>query len=64
MLEHAAIDVVTVATPHSLHAEQVSEAASAGVAVISEKPMATNLEEADAIMSAVRRNNVPYTGGA
>ena len=61
MLEHATIDVVTVATPHSLHAEQVIEAASAGVAIISEKPMATNLEEADAIMASVRRNNVPYT---
>ena len=36
MLEHAAIDVVTIATPHSLHAEQVIEAATAGVAIISE----------------------------
>ena len=61
MLEHAALDVVTIATPHSLHAEQVIEAANAGVAVISEKPMATNLEEADEILEAVRRNNVPYT---
>ena len=61
MLEHAALDVVTIATPHSLHAEQVIEAASAGVAVISEKPMATTLEEADTIMEAVRRNGVPYT---
>ena len=47
MLEHAPIDVVTIATPHAFHAEQVTEAANAGVAVISEKPMATNLEEAD-----------------
>lgn len=61
MLEHAAIDVVTIATPHSLHAEQVIEAANAGVAIISEKPMATNLEEADNILTAVRRNGVPYT---
>jgi predicted dehydrogenase len=61
MLEHATIDAVTVATPHSFHAEQVIEAAGAGVAIISEKPMATTLEEADKIMEAVRRNNVPYT---
>ena len=61
MLAHAAIDVVTIATPHSFHAEQVIEAANAGVAVISEKPMATTLEEADTIMEAVRRNGVPYT---
>ena len=37
MLEQAALDVVTIATPHSLHAEQVIEAANAGVAIISEK---------------------------
>ena len=61
MLEHAAIDVVTIATPHSLHAEQVIEAATAGVAIISEKPMATTLEEADSILAAVHRNGVPYT---
>ena len=61
MLEHAGIDVVTIATPHSFHAEQVIEAASAGVAIISEKPMATTLEEADKILEAVRRNGVPYT---
>jgi predicted dehydrogenase len=61
MLEHATIDAVTVATPHSFHAEQVIEAAGADVAIISEKPMATTLEEADKIMEAVRRNNVPYT---
>ena len=61
MLEQAAIDVVTIATPHSFHAEQVIEAASAGVAIISEKPMATTLEEADKILTAVRRNGVPYT---
>ena len=54
MLAHAALDVVTIATPHSFHAEQVIEAANAGVAVISEKPMATNLEEADQILAAVR----------
>ena len=35
--------------------------ANAGVAIISEKPMATTLEEADAILSAVHRNSVPYT---
>lgn len=61
MLEHGAVDVVVVATPHVFHAEQVIEAANAGVAIISEKPMATTLEEADTILEAVRRNNVPYT---
>lgn len=61
LLAHADVDAVTVATPHSFHAEQVIEAASAGVAIISEKPMATTLEEADEILAAVHRNRVPYT---
>lgn len=61
MLEKAELDVVTIATPHSFHAEQVIESAKAGVAVISEKPMATSMEEADQIMDAVNQNDVPYT---
>ena len=61
MLAGAAIDAVVIATPHVFHAEQVIAAADAGLAVISEKPMATTLAEADAILAAVRRNNVPYT---
>jgi predicted dehydrogenase len=60
MLASAGIDVVTVATPHFLHAEHAIDAASAGVAVISEKPMATSLAEADTILDAVERNKVPY----
>lgn len=61
MLDDGEIDVVTIATPHSLHAEQVIEAANAGVAIISEKPMATSMEEADAILEAVKKHNVAYT---
>ena len=61
MLEKAEIDAVTIATPHYLHAEHAIEAAKAGVAIISEKPMATSLEEADEILSTVQRNNVLYT---
>ncbi len=61
MLANAEIDAVTIATPHSLHAEQVIESASAGLAIISEKPMATSLEEADKIMETIRKHDVPYT---
>ena len=60
MLAKAEIDAVTVATPHFLHAEHAIEAASAGVAVISEKPIATTLAEADTIIDAVERNGVSY----
>jgi predicted dehydrogenase len=44
-----------------LHAEHAIAAAEARLAVISEKPMATSLAEADAILAAVERNRVPYT---
>lgn len=61
MLEKAEIDVVTIATPHSFHAEQVIESVNAGVAVISEKPMATSIDEADRILEKINHNNTPYT---
>ena len=61
MLAKNEIDVVTIATPHSLHAEQVIESANAGVGIISEKPMATSLEEANKILEVVKRNGVLYT---
>ena len=61
MLTKTDIDAVVIATPHALHAEQVIEAASANVAIISEKPMATSLEEADRILEAINSNSVPYT---
>ena len=60
MLASADLDAVTIATPHSKHAEQVIAAASAKIAILSEKPMATTLEEADAILDAIELNEVPY----
>ena len=61
MLARAPIDTVVIATPHSLHAEQAIAAAEAGKAVISEKPMAVTLEQADAILAAMERHGVQYT---
>lgn len=61
LLARAPIDTVVIATPHSLHAEQAIAAAAAGKAIISEKPMAVTLEEADAILAAVERQRVAYT---
>ena len=60
MLERAELDAVTIATPHHLHAEQAIDAVAAGVAVISEKPMATSVEQAEEVLAAVRRHGVPY----
>src|SRR5205085_11829532 len=38
VLEHSAIDAVVLATPHSLHLEQILASARAGKAVFCEKP--------------------------
>ncbi len=61
MLGRTALDAVLIATPHHLHAEQVIAAAEAGCAIISEKPMATSLEEAAAVLDAVAQHGVIYT---
>jgi predicted dehydrogenase len=61
MLEQANLDAVSIATPHHLHAEHAIHSAEAGIAVICEKPMATSLEEAHAILEAVHRCRVKYS---
>lgn len=60
MLGSADLDAVTIATPHNLHAAQAVAAAEAGLAIISEKPMAPTAAEADAVLDAVERAGVPY----
>src|SRR3982074_374809 len=47
VLEHSAIDAVVLATPHSLHLEQILASARAGKAVFGEKPL--TLTKADAL---------------
>lgn len=61
MLASESLDAVCIATPHHLHVMHACDAAAAGVAVISEKPMARTLDEADAILAAVEAAGVPYT---
>ena len=61
LLDRADVDAVSIATPHHLHAAHVIAAAEAGVAIISEKPMAASMEQALAIRAAVIRARVPYT---
>ena len=60
MLARAELDAAIIATPHHLHAEHVLDAAQAGIAIISEKPMATSLEEADQILDAVKKRDSYY----
>ena len=52
------VQAVIVSTPHYLHAQLGMEAAKSGKHVIVEKPMATTLEDADALIETCRANNV------
>lgn len=50
--ENKEIDIVYVVTPNALHRDFVVRAAKAGKHVICEKPMATRVEDCDAMISA------------
>jgi predicted dehydrogenase len=56
----AAIDAVYVASPNHAHRPLVEAAAAAGVPVLCEKPMATTLADARAMVAACERAAVPY----
>lgn len=49
MLEEAALDAVVIATPHSIHAEQIRDALKRGHDVLCEKPLCTTVDDARAI---------------
>ncbi len=52
------VDAVVLATPHSLHAEQVAQAAAAGKHVFCEKPFTLAKAEAEAAISSCERAGV------
>ena len=58
MVEKAGVEAVSIATPHPQHAAPAVEAARAGAHILVEKPLATSLQDCDAILSAVRAAGV------
>lgn len=52
------VDLVAIATPPWLHASQAIAAAGAGKHIFLEKPLATTLEEADALVECVQAQGV------
>jgi len=52
------VDAVIICLPHYLHVDAVVTAAESGKHVLTEKPMAISLEEADAMIEAAQKNNV------
>ena len=57
------LDAVHVVTPEPAHREPVVDAASRGVHVLVEKPLATNIEDADAMIQAAEKNKTIFMVG-
>ena len=55
MLAETGARAVVIGTPHPLHAAAAITAMEAGVHVLVEKPMATSLDDCDAMLAAARR---------
>jgi predicted dehydrogenase len=62
-LENPAVKAVLLATPHSLHVEQVRMVARAGKPVWCEKPLALTRAEAARAIEAVKQADVPLGTG-
>jgi len=58
LLAREQLDAIHVATPEQLHREPVVEAARHGLHILVEKPIATTLEDADAMIQAAQKENV------
>jgi predicted dehydrogenase len=58
LLANPGVDAVYIAVPHHLHARLTVQAADAGKHVLVEKPIATTLADAEAMIAAARANGV------
>lgn len=54
------IDVIDIVTPNHTHAEIAIAAAEAGKHIITEKPLALTVDEAERMVEAVNKNNVKH----
>lgn len=63
MLEKEKLDGVLIATPDQLHVEPVRIAAKAGMPFLLEKPIATNMADAKAIIELAEASGVPALQG-
>jgi predicted dehydrogenase len=57
------IDGMVLATPHSLHAEQIAACAAARVPVFVEKPVTLTLASAETALAAARAAGIPVCAG-
>jgi len=63
LLEHPQVDAVLIASPTTLHAEQIRAAAQAGKAIFCEKPVALDLKTTQNALYAVQATGVPFQIG-
>lgn len=58
MLDAGIVDAVSIATPHHLHGEMGLDCLNAGLHLFMEKPLATRVSEADAMIDAAKAKNL------
>ncbi len=58
MIKETGIESVVVCTPHPFHADAVIKAANAGANCLVEKPLASSLQDCDAMIQACNENKV------
>jgi predicted dehydrogenase len=63
VIDNKDVDAVVIATPDHWHCLCTLYAADAGKAIYCEKPAATTIPEGQAMVDAVRRNNVVFQAG-
>ncbi|MEK7216945.1 MAG: Gfo/Idh/MocA family oxidoreductase, partial [Chloroflexota bacterium] len=57
------VEAVWISTPNQFHAPHTIIAANHGKHVVVEKPMALNLQEAEAMVAAAEKNNIKLLAG-
>jgi predicted dehydrogenase len=57
-LKHPGVEAIILATPHSLHAEQIKRAVAARKHIFCEKPLALTKKEAEAAVEACAKNRL------
>lgn len=62
LLSFPGLDVLYILTPPQFHAAQIIKAATAGVAIMCEKPLTLTLAEADEAIQACEQAAVPLMG--
>jgi predicted dehydrogenase len=58
MLNKAKLDVIHICTPHYLHAPQTILASNLGIHVLTEKPMAINVKDAEQMILVSKKNRI------